>query len=551
MNKIQSKALLRSVLIGVCAGIFYLALLRPLDVLEIPNLKAQDLLFKIRNFIIKPPAILEQIILIIIDDESIEKLNQKWPFQRKVFAELIEELSKSNPRILAFDFVFSGKSDPVDDFLLASAIENTGSVILASFVDSNGNYILPYHELLAHAAGTGVINKIQDRDLTVRRANMVYQNEQGKIISLPWELEIARAASGLSEHEAQVTEHKIQVGHLQVPLHEGKKARINYRFDVEDVKPIRFRELNRFQDLSGRIAGKIVLIGTNSKVLHDFYHTPLGLLPGVVINMNLLANILSQDFIKPLSPVVPAFFLFLFSFLGIYLSLQLSVLPAFLIFMSGSLLFLLLSFVLFSNNFLSDYFTPLLFGWLGFIAVSFYRYFFTLLENIQLRTKVSLDPLTGLYNRRFLEPGINAALEKSEDIGISVLMVDIDNFKSINDKYGHPFGDDVLKNVSFAIKEQLRAGDIAVRYGGEEFCIVLPKTGKDEAVQIGERICKEIAKRKFSYVNKVTYFTVSVGVASSKADQLPASRSLIRAADRALYHAKKTGKNKVSLYQND
>ena len=537
MNKIQSKTLFRSILAGVCLAIFYLAILKPTGALAIPNLKAQDLFFKIRKNILKPPAILDQIALIIIDDESIEKLNQKWPFQRKVFAELIQDVAKANPRVLASDFVFSGKSDPVDDFLLASAIEQAGSVVLASFVDTNGNYILPHNEFLSQAAGVGIINKIQDQDLTVRRANMGYLDADGKTAGLPWEVEIARIASGVRE----VNFHK-------------PKIRINYRFDFKKIKPIQFWKLkgqNTRADLESQFEGKIVLIGTTSKILHDFYHTPLGLMPGVVINMNLLASILSQDFLKPLPLLVPAFFLFLLSFFGIYLSLQLSVLPAFLIYVSGSLLFLLFSFVLFLNNFLSDYFTPLLFGWLGFITVSFYRYFFTLLENIQLRTKVSIDPLTGLYNRRFLEPGINTALERSGEIGISVLMIDIDNFKAINDTYGHPFGDDVLKNVSFIIKEQLRANDIAVRYGGEEFCIVLSKTGKDEAVQIGERMCQEIAKRKFSYVNQVARFTVSVGVASSAADKLPASRSLIRAADRALYHAKKTGKNRVSSYQND
>ncbi len=199
MNKIQSKTLLRPVLISACLSVFYLALLKPVGILETPNLKAQDLLFKIRNSILKTPPVLDQIALIIIDDESIEKLNQKWPFQRKVFAELIENVSKANPRVLAFDFVFSGKSDPVDDFLFASAIEHSPPVVLASFVDTNGNYIVPHHEFLAHAAATGIINKIQDQDLTVRRANMVYQDAEGKTVGLPWELEIARLAKGESE----------------------------------------------------------------------------------------------------------------------------------------------------------------------------------------------------------------------------------------------------------------------------------------------------------------------------------------------------------------
>lgn len=528
--------IIKSACVSLLLVILYLAVIKPLGVLETPILRAQDLFFKIRSQMVKPPSVLDQIVLIVIDDESIEKLNQKWPFQRKVFADLLNRISQVNPRVTAFDFVFSGKSDPVDDFLLSRALENAGPTVLASFVDTNGNYILPYHEFLSAATSVGIINKVQDRDLGVRRANTIYVDTKGQNVGRPWELEIAKIAYDMNENVIPTS---------------NKKVLINYQFDFKQVHSIPFWKLARNGISASEFSAKIVLIATTSKVLHDFYHTPLGLLPGVVINLNLLVNILSNDFLRPLPLLVPALCLLLLSFGGIYLSLEFGVLTSLLIFFGASLLFLVFSFILFLNNYLFDYFTPLLFGWLSFIALSFYRYFFTLLENIQLRTKVALDPLTGLYNRRFLETNINQALEQGDHYELSILMIDIDNFKKINDTYGHQFGDDVIKNVSFSIKEELRAGDTAVRYGGEEFCVILPKTHKNEGAEIGERIRKKIEEHKFSYVNQMAQFTVSVGVAATKTDQLMASRSLIRAADRALYHAKKTGKNKVSLYHND
>lgn len=551
---IKNENYLSGIIKSVCASllliIFYLGIIKPFSILEPPILKAQDLFFKIRSQIVKLPPILDQIVLIVIDDESIEKLNQKWPFQRKVFADLLDHITKANPRVIAFDFVFSGKSDPVDDFLLSRALESAGQTVLASFVDTNGNYILPYQEFLSAAKAVGIINKVQDRDLGVRRASIIYPDARGQSVGLPWEFEIAKIVNGWRENDLTVTNQRIKADGFTIPLYD-KKILINYRFDSRQVHSIPFWKLAHNQNITSTFSGKIVLVATTSKVLHDFYHTPLGLLPGVVINLNLLVNILSNDFLRQLPLAVPVLSLFLFSFGGIYLSLQFGVLAAFLIFAGASCLFLFLAFLSFFNNYLFDYFTPLLFGWLCFIAVSFYRYFFTLLENIQLRMKVALDPLTGLYNRRFLETNINQALEQSDRYELSVLMVDIDNFKIINDTYGHQFGDDVIKNVSFAIKEELRVDDTAVRYGGEEFCVILPKTSKKEGAQIGERIRKRIEEHKFSYVNQVSHFTVSIGVAASKTDQLSASRSLIRAADRALYHAKKTGKNRVSLYQND
>lgn len=534
--------LLKPALISLVLAVLYLGLLRPFGILEIPIFRTQDLLFKIRNQVIKPPSILDQIVLIVIDDESIERSNQKWPFKRKVFADLIGELSKAKPRVTAFDFVFSGKSDPVDDFLLAHSLEHAGPVVLASFVDTNGNYILPYHEFLSKETAVGIINKVQDRDLTVRRANLVYRDREGKSVARPWELEIA---SVLAAKSRPVPRNDIPGGTAKDTV----STIINYRFDFGEVNSVPFWKLSQNPNLYSGFTGKIVLIGTTSKVLHDFYPTPLGLLPGVVINMNLLANLLSNDFAKPLSVFFSFFCVFLFSLLGVYLSLHAGVVTAFLSLAGASFLFLGLAFILFLNNYLFDYFAPLLFGWFSFTAISFYRYFFTLLENIQLRRKVILDPLTGLYNRRFLETSIHQHLEK-KDHELSVLMVDIDNFKTINDTYGHPFGDDVIKNVSFAIKEELGEGDIAVRYGGEEFCVVLAKASKKQAAQTAERIRKRIAEHKFSYVNQIAHFTVSVGVASSKEDQLLASRPLIRAADMALYDAKKSGKNKVALFHN-
>ncbi len=542
-------ATFKAALVGLLLMIFYLSVLKPYSVLEIPKLKTQDLFFKIRNSFLKPRAILNDIILIVADDESIEKVNQKWPFKRSLFADLINDLVKVNPRVIAFDFVFSGKGEPLDDFLFSQAVESAGNVILASFVDTNGNYILPSENFLVYAESSGVINKLQDRDLVVRRANLVYQDKLGQIVGLPWELEIARQVSGLNRNDLKLSKNRMTLGTFNIPFNEDKKIFINYRFNLKDTQHIPFWKLMEDKNLLQTFKGKIVLIGATSKVLHDYYRTRVGIMPGVVINMNLLANFLSHDFLKKTPQVLSLLFLLIFSFGGIYLSFEEKLIRAIIIFAGASILFLVFNFLLFLNNFLTDSSTPLIFGWSGFIAISFYRYIFTLIENIQLRSKVILDPLTGLYNRRLLESSIDQQLEKSGKRELSVMMIDIDNFKHINDTYGHQFGDDVIKNVSFAIKEELHEGAIAVRYGGEEFCVIFPRKSKEEATQIAEKIRKKIAARKFSYVNQVTHFTVSIGVASSKPDQLSASRSLIDGADRALYKAKHNGKNQVAIYE--
>ncbi|MBI4394994.1 MAG: diguanylate cyclase [Candidatus Omnitrophica bacterium] len=565
MNKLFSSSLWKAAFVAVAASLLYLILLEPFSLLEIPKLKTQDLFFRARYVLAPSHPIWNQFFLIIIDDESIKRVHERWPFQRRTYAQLLEKITASNPRLVGFDFIFSGKGEPADDFLLAQALERSGKTVLASVIDTEGNHIRPLSEFAVAAQSFGVVNKLLDRDLYVRRASLIYRDEQGNRISWPWEVEMAISLLGLERAEYQITPSGIQfeAGRFSIPFYNSKREwqKINYRLNLKDIDHTPLWQALESKDLGSQLEGKIVLIGTTSRILHDDYHTPLGLMPGVIVNLNWLENLLARDFLKRIPTVFNILFVFLFVAFAAYLSLRENVLRGFVILVLITAGFLGGFFILFWKNYVGDYLTPFLGGWAFFTGITFYRYFHTFLENIQLKGKVITDPLTGLYNRRFLESQIDTELQKIADIKglrrtdalheLSILMIDIDDFKKINDIYGHQFGDDVLKNISFSIKESTRKDDFVSRFGGEEFCVVLPHTSKEEAKQIAEKVRSNIQAKKFNYVNKITSFTVSIGLASAKADHLLASRSLIRSADEALYKAKKTGKNKVSLYQRE
>lgn len=164
----------------------------------------------------------------------------------------------------------------------------------------------------------------------------------------------------------------------------------------------------------------------------------------------------------------------------------------------------------------------------------------------------TLDALTGFYNRRQLEERIKqeTASAKRQKTPLCVIMTDIDFFKKVNDVYGHAAGDLVLKTVSKIMRSQLREYDIAGRYGGEEFGILLPFTKVDEAVMVAERLRKAVENKKIdlSKVNldcteKVINVTISLGVYEFKGHDL--AKNLLKKADKALYEAKETGRNKV------
>lgn len=159
----------------------------------------------------------------------------------------------------------------------------------------------------------------------------------------------------------------------------------------------------------------------------------------------------------------------------------------------------------------------------------------------------TLDALTGFYNRRQLEERIKqeASSAKRQHRSLCAIMTDIDYFKKVNDTYGHAAGDLVLKTVSREIKNQLRDYDVAGRYGGEEFVILLPFTKLEEAKMVAERLRKSIETKKFDIGNKKINITISLGVAEYK------GKDFIENADKALYKAKESGRNKVIVYESN
>ncbi len=165
---------------------------------------------------------------------------------------------------------------------------------------------------------------------------------------------------------------------------------------------------------------------------------------------------------------------------------------------------------------------------------------------MELKDASETDELTGVYNRRYLHK-----IAQTVEGRVCILMIDIDHFKKVNDTYGHLAGDTVLKELVGVIRKQLRAHDVLVRYGGEEFLVILSDTLPDAAVHIAERIRRAIEKYEFvvksDYIHKI-HITVSVGVSCGL---IPAGGSsyiiwnLIAKADEALYIAKSAGRNKV------
>lgn len=167
----------------------------------------------------------------------------------------------------------------------------------------------------------------------------------------------------------------------------------------------------------------------------------------------------------------------------------------------------------------------------------------------KLIQQAEIDHLTEIFNTRALSKlaGKALSLARRKDTILSVLLIDIDHFKKINDSYGHAAGDKILRDFARTLSRNIRPSDVVGRIGGEEFTILLPDTDKAEAFKVADRLRFIVGKTKFRHKSATIQFTISVGVTSS--DGKGKDFDLImREADTALYQAKKEGRNKTVPY---
>jgi two-component system cell cycle response regulator len=167
------------------------------------------------------------------------------------------------------------------------------------------------------------------------------------------------------------------------------------------------------------------------------------------------------------------------------------------------------------------------------------------------------DSLTGLKNRRFFDERLHEEFRRAQRYGdhLSLIMIDLDHFKDVNDRHGHPAGDLVLREAGALIRASIRDPDICARYGGEEFAVILPKTHMSGALAVAERVWRELGAREYAVAAadgeeaRKIRVTASLGIAFYPSKDIASGELLLRFADQALYQAKRAGRNTICLFQ--
>jgi diguanylate cyclase (GGDEF)-like protein len=174
-------------------------------------------------------------------------------------------------------------------------------------------------------------------------------------------------------------------------------------------------------------------------------------------------------------------------------------------------------------------------------------------KNLQLQDLANRDGLTNLYNHRFFHEQLNREMDRIRRYGgiLSCVILDLDFFKKVNDTFGHQVGDQILTGVARILEKGIRESDLAVRYGGEEFALLLLQTEAQVALLVCERLRSQLAAYPFQVIDSPVRITASFGLASFPSNLIQEQKELVKAADQALYQAKSGGRDRVVLFDAD
>jgi len=531
------------------------------------DLLGRDFLFRVRHSLKSPPPEVKNMILVAVDDASTQNMKYKWPLPRIVYADALSKINELGlPKAVGFDFVFQGEDQIAgSDEAFSEMLRKSGNVVIAAYIDRTGRLIAGHPKIQGAAYKAALVNKLIDRDGVIRRAPLFIKDLEGGGYHWSWESEIFFRAKdflnpkfkSLDRSRSITLESGDQI--MEIFSRDGALD-IDYTIQDDDIPRVSLEEVLVNSIRKPIFKDKIVLIGLTALAFHDVHETPLGPMSGLTLNANAILTLLRQDFLKR----VPLFFNWVLLFLSIWfisqVGLKYSIFRGFAVLFSICFSYIFLEFILLWKNILWDLWFVSLATIVIFLLTLLYRQFQVALENIHLKEESIRDSLTGFYTRRFLEVHLRMDLKKaisSSRAGgideVSIVMLDLDNFKLVNDSFGHQEGDRVLKRLGESIRSSVRKDEIVCRYGGDEFCVLLPGTPIQNAVRFAEKLRLLIGNDpELSYTTKtgVQSFRVtgSFGVASVRGEKLLTPENLLRAADQALYKAKKSGRNQVCAF---
>lgn len=528
--------------------------------LQTASMRTRDVFFKIRRLSTAPPARAGEVTIVSIDEESCERLNARWPWSRRVVAELVDGLRAKGARVVGLNLSFTGLEDGQDasTLELARAVREHGNVVVGATFDRENKLMKPT-EAIERAARHGYLEKIVDPDFSIRRSFLLRpytehrRGEEGAEDvtsdtsferSFPLELMTAASSGEASKPRFDPDLGLLTVGRPRVGVYlrgDGSHV-INYLVSDEDLTVVPAWEVVQGKASDKDFRGKVAIVGLTSSLFADTHPTPLGFLPGAVIHANEYVSVFSRRNLR----FMPDKLEFLLSWASGACVLLLFLQRRFWLGILGFLLattgLFFGSQVAFARDVVLEPFVLLLGPAAGALAGILASSLKLLLENRNLESRAIRDKLTDLYKYEYLRECLEEEWKrcKHASVPVSVVMTDLDRFKNINDILGHEAGNEMIRRAGQVIQSSVRHYDIVSRYGGDEFVILLWHANLEEAKAYRQRLrgLYETMARKLDEP-LLHESSISIGVATydPKANSAypPDAQRLVEDADKDLF----------------
>lgn len=552
----------------------------------------------VNNHVKKPN---KDIVIVTIDDASYEYLTNKygeWPLPRTVYADLINFLEKQNPTSISFDlmFVSSLKSNDGADDKLANAMNSYDNILtgmnfddmsyevrqpinlparLQTTVDNKSNIDFQnltftncrpiLSQIINSTTKIGILNIVRSADGIVREfpAVVKYQNDYYPNLAFLTALNYQSKLDKKSYNSIVIDKQSnILVSNKKLPVNKDGGLILNWyghsNGETYDHIPLyKLVMLMNGEKIKEQydFSNKIIFVGTTATSMADVKSIPITgvgeTYPGVEIYATFMNNFIDNNFVKKATPTTNTVItLFLVLLVGIVVLRTNSTPVAISTSVVTAVGYSLLTyFIMMFANLWLDIVVPVLAIISIFVLAYIVKYIIKSRDFEHQYKLATTDGLTELYNHRYFQDQMRMQIANAQRYNspFSMIIVDIDHFKSFNDTYGHQAGDAVLKQVAQTLKNNSRATDIVCRYGGEEMSIILTNTDKEEAIKKAERVCSAVAERIFKLnATQTVHVTISVGV-STFPDNGETPQQIIEYADQGLYYAKEHGRNQVGL----
>ena len=558
----------------------------------------EDKTFDIRQRILaqnrtKTPS--TDIIIVTFDDPSYEYILNtygEWPLPRSIYVKLIDYIEGHKPNSMVLDIMFvkSAKSNAHDDAMLSEVFNKYDNIVTAMNLDnqpydvrkpedlpdkltfkvinnskkvnlysnSYKNCRLIIDGIMKNTSDIGLTNVSRSDDGVLRKIPpvLVYKNKYYPQLGFIAGIKYLKSQNQKIDNTFVIDEKsRLKLGDRTMYLEPDGSAILNWYGTNKSYLYIpAYQLLKAIEEGNSKynynFKNKVVYIGTSALSLYDIKTVPISKnLPGVEVQATYLNNIIDNNFIHKFGKVCTFMISLIIGIITVIIVLKInSALVGALSAISVYIGYLFVSYyaMKYFNAWLETVY-PFLIGLITLIFSYIVKYLIKSKDFDKQYILATTDGLTELYNHRYFKEQMRQMIEQSTRYStlFSLIILDIDFFKKFNDTYGHQAGDAILKQVAQTLKRNVRSSDIVCRYGGEEMSIILTNTDYNTAVYIAEKICKRIANNAFKLPNgKEASVTISLGVSTFPKDGISVEE-MIESADKRLYQAKETGRNKV------